>query len=205
MTLKQRLSSHLNELYSAFTSARGREVGLFLLFSWNFIYILALLTLNNEMQRDVDVPVAIYNVPDSVTVLSDIPASIKVSLRDKGSVFLRNKLSGTKTLRIDWPEYVGNTPDNTFRMTKAELAARMRENFALIEEAWEEDDTAELFLTKNDLWSHPGFREPDPESGIGRKRAEKWSSSIRSHFIAVFYWKLICPEAERPGRLSGRF
>ena len=32
--------------------------------------------------------------------------------------------------------------------------------FALIEEAWEEDDTAELFLTKNDLWSHPGFREP---------------------------------------------
>lgn len=36
--------------------------------------------------------------------------------------------------------------------------------FALIEEAWEEDDTAELFLTKNDLWSHPGFCEPG--SGI---------------------------------------
>ena len=130
MTLKQRLSSHLNELYSAFTSARGREVGLFLLFLGISYIFWLLLTLNNEMQRDVDVPVAIYNVPDSVTVLSDIPASIKVSIRDKGSVFLRKKLSGTKTLRIDWPEYVGNTPDNTFRMTKAELAARMRENFA---------------------------------------------------------------------------
>ena len=32
--------------------------------------------------------------------------------------------------------------------------------FALIEETWEEDDTAELFLTKNDIWSHPGFSDP---------------------------------------------
>lgn len=36
--------------------------------------------------------------------------------------------------------------------------------FALIEETWEQDDTAELFLTKNDIWSRPGFGEPG--SGI---------------------------------------
>ncbi|MCM1080544.1 MAG: hypothetical protein NC343_02225 [Muribaculum sp.] len=88
------------------------------------------MTLNNEMQQDVDVPVVINNVPDSVTVLTDIPPSVKVSLRDKGSVFMRNRVSGIRPIRIEWSEYADNTTDNTFRLSKVELAGLVRDNFA---------------------------------------------------------------------------
>ncbi len=130
MALKQRLSQRIKEIYSAFTSARGREVGLFLLFVCISYVFWLMLTLNNEMQQDVDVPVVISNVPDSVTVLTDIPPAVKVSLRDKGSVFLRNRVSGIRPLKINWPDYVDNTADNTFRLTKVELAGMVRDNFA---------------------------------------------------------------------------
>lgn len=130
MALKERLSRNLKEIYSAFTSAKGREGGLFLLFLGISYIFWLMLTLNNEMQQDVDVPVVINNVPDSVTILTDVPASVKVSLRDKGSVFLRNRVSGTKPLRVDWQEFVDNTSDNTFRLSKVELAGMVRDNFA---------------------------------------------------------------------------
>lgn len=96
---------YLGKLHLMITSARGKEVLLFLLFLLISYVFWLLLTLNNEMQEDLDVPVVVTDVPDSVTLISDIPPVIKVSVRDKGSVLMRYKWGSSKVMKINWKDY----------------------------------------------------------------------------------------------------
>ncbi|WP_438638198.1 hypothetical protein [Muribaculum gordoncarteri] len=73
----------INRVHDSITSTRGREILLFLVFSLSPTYSGWLLTLNNEVQEDLEVPITLTNVPDSVTLISDVPPSLKVSVRDK--------------------------------------------------------------------------------------------------------------------------
>ena len=128
MSLKEQLLSAYSRAYKAVTSARGREVGLFLLFlAVSYVFWL-LLTLNHEVQEDIEVPVEIANVPDSVTFISDVPAALKVSVRDKGSVLLRHKLGGVKTVKLEWKDYAST--NSKFMMGKVDLGARLRDCFS---------------------------------------------------------------------------
>ena len=61
MALTEKIRKITDRIHLAVTSSRGREVGLFLLFlAISYIFWL-LLTLNNESQDDIDVPIAIVN------------------------------------------------------------------------------------------------------------------------------------------------
>lgn len=127
MSLKEQLSSAYSRAYKAVTSTRGREVGLFLLFlAVSYVFWL-LLTLNHEIQEDVEVPISIVNVPDSVTFISDVPTAVKVSVRDKGSVLIRYKMGGVKTMKLEWADYAST--DSKFMMGKVDLGARLRDYF----------------------------------------------------------------------------
>lgn len=128
MSIKRRLALISHRIKAAVTSARGREVWLFLLFlAISYVFWL-LLTLNNETQEDIAVPVAITNVPDSVTIISDVPSAIKVSVRDKGSILMRYNFNHTKVMKIDWNEYTHS--DNRFLMGRVDLGGRLRDYFS---------------------------------------------------------------------------
>lgn len=128
MSLKEQLSSVYSRAYEAVTSARGREVGLFLLFlAVSYIFWL-LLTLNHEVQEDIEVPISIVNVPDSATFISDVPTAVKVSVRDKGSMLIRYKMGGGKTMKLEWADYAST--DSKFMMGKVDLGARLRDYFS---------------------------------------------------------------------------
>ena len=127
MSLKEQLSTAYSRAYEAITSARGREVGLFLLFlAVSYVFWL-LLTLNHEVQEDVEVPISIVNVPDSVTFISDVPSAVKVSVRDKGSVLIRHQMGGVKVMKLDWNDYAST--NSKFMMGKVDLGARLRDYF----------------------------------------------------------------------------
>lgn len=129
MALTEKIRKITDRIHLAVTSSRGREVGLFLLFlAISYIFWL-LLTLNNESQDDIDVPIAIVNVPDSVTFITDVPPVIKASVRDKGSILMRYRFNNSKVMKIDWAEYVGRTDDNRFLMGRQDLGARLRDYF----------------------------------------------------------------------------
>lgn len=98
---------------------------LFLLISYIFWLML---TLNIETQEDVEIPIELKDVPDSVTIISEIPTSLKVSIRDKGSVLMRYNIGGLGTMKIDWKQY--SPAGNRFLMGKADLGARLRDYFA---------------------------------------------------------------------------
>lgn len=116
-----------NRLHELVTSARGKEVLLFLLFLLISYVFWLLLTLNNEMQEDFEVPLTVVDVPDSVTFISDVTPSIKVSVRDKGSTLLRYKWGASKEMKINWRDY--REGDNKLLLNRADLSARLRDYF----------------------------------------------------------------------------
>ncbi len=97
---------------------------LFLLVSYIFWL---LLTLNNEVQEDVNVKVEIVEIPDSVTIISDIPQTLSVSVRDKGSTLARYLWGSTPSLRLPFHDY--QTDDNRFVVTETEIDSRLRNMF----------------------------------------------------------------------------
>ncbi len=108
-------------------SSRGKEVLLFLLFLGISYIFWLLLTLNNEMQEDLTVPLEMENVPDSVTIVSDIPPSLKVSVRDKGASLMRYKYGNPKVMKINWDQYKGG--NDKIVLNRADLGARLRDYF----------------------------------------------------------------------------
>ena len=88
-TYHEKVKYIFRRIYDALSSARGKEVLLFMLFLLISYVFWLLLTLNNEVQEDMDVPVELVDVPDSVTIITDVPQVIKVSVRDKGSSLMK--------------------------------------------------------------------------------------------------------------------
>ena len=127
MPQKRSWAQLVSKIHDAVTSARGKEVLLFLLFLMISYVFWLLLTLNNEMQEDIEVPVEIAGIPDSVTVITNPPAVLKVSVRDKGSALMKYKMGGVKPVKINWADY--SSAKNKFLLNKADLGARLRDYF----------------------------------------------------------------------------
>lgn len=87
-----------------------------------------LLSLDNEVQRDFDVPLSVTDCPDSVTVISGIPPSISVSVKAKGSQLLR--FLWAKQLppfKLKFTEYLRN--NSQFYVNRSRLDGKLREYF----------------------------------------------------------------------------
>lgn len=114
-------------LHAAVSSTRGREALLFMVFLLVSYIFWLMLTLNNEMQDDIEVPLELVNVPEGVTLISDVPDELKVSVRDKGTSLLKYKFGGMKNMRINWNDY--KPSDNRLLLNRADLGARLRDYF----------------------------------------------------------------------------
>ena len=126
-TFKKQLSDFINRVHDSITSTRGREILLFLVFLLISYIFWLLLTLNNEVQEDLEVPITLTNVPDSVTLISDVPPSLKVSVRDKGSSLVRYSWGEVPTMKINWDNYRHSS--GKFLLGTADLNARLRDYF----------------------------------------------------------------------------
>ena len=126
-TFKKQLSDLINRVHDLITSTRGREILLFLVFLLISYIFWLLLTLNNEVQEDLEVPITLTNVPDSVTLISDVPPSLKVSVRDKGSSLVRYSWGEVPTMKINWDNYRHSS--GKFLLGTADLNARLRDYF----------------------------------------------------------------------------
>lgn len=126
-TLKDKASIAKEQASELLHSSRGRDMLLFLLFLViSFIFWL-LLTLNNEVQEDIKVPVALTSVPDSVTLISSMPGAVNVSVRDKGSSLVRYVWGRVPTMNIDFNDYVKD--ENRMILNETELNGRLRSFF----------------------------------------------------------------------------
>lgn len=95
-----------------------------------FVVIAALfwfiLALNDNLQEDMEVKIHVYNIPDSVTFITDPPKELHVMVRDRGTNLWRNSLFGQATVELNFREY-GH--DGVFAVSRGELTAGLKKVF----------------------------------------------------------------------------
>ncbi len=108
-------------------SAMGRDALVFLASLAVSSVFWLLLALNDEVQRDYDVPVELVDVPDEVTIISPGPGSVSVSVKDKGSSMLRYGWGGLSPLKLRFRDYA--TGDGRITLSPSQIAALLRGYF----------------------------------------------------------------------------
>lgn len=125
-----RLSDAVRALRALLGSPRGKDVLLFLLFVCVSYGIWLAMTLNDEAQKEVQVPLKIEGVPEGVTFISDVPQTLLVSVRDKGNNLFNLKLSGARSLNIPFSEMNSEPGSSRVTIPATELTSRVRSLFS---------------------------------------------------------------------------
>lgn len=97
-----------------------------------FVAIAALfwivLTLNDSVQQGCMVNLKITNKPDSITFISDVPKTIHVEIKDKGSGMIRSVWLRTPTLNLNFRELAS---DGQLICSHSDLMAGLKETFGI--------------------------------------------------------------------------
>ncbi len=81
------------------------------------------LSLNEEEQSDIRMPLKITHVPDSVTMISLGPDALSVSLRAKGTQLMKMSFGGAPTVNVDFRAYARK---GLLQLNNADLKALVR-------------------------------------------------------------------------------
>lgn len=104
-------------------SRRGRNALVFLACLCASSILWCVLSLNEEDQADVRIPVRLVNVPDSVTMVSLPPATLAASVRTHGSQLLRLNWGFVPAVDIDFRIYRSG---DYLRLSDTDLKALIR-------------------------------------------------------------------------------
>ncbi len=107
----------------ALRSPRGRDTMMFLLFVAISCILWAVLSLNDEKQYDLRLPMRITNVPDSVTLISPGPEALSVSLRAKGTQLMKMTVGRMPTVNVDFRAF---RSDGTVHLSATDLKGLVR-------------------------------------------------------------------------------
>lgn len=111
----------------ALHTTKGRNVLLYLLFVCVAFVFWVLLSLDSEVQRNYDVPLQIDNVPDSVTIISEVPPTLSATVQGKGSQLVRFIWGHPSPLRISFEP--SGQMSGVFSIPALKLEARLRDYF----------------------------------------------------------------------------
>ncbi len=116
-------------LHRLLRSSRGKDFFIFLFFLGVSYIFWIIMTLNDDIQQDVNVNLEITNIPENYTFISEPPRFLQVGLRDKGTVLANYSLSGIKTLRINYSDFTYDESKDRITLTAQQLNARLRNIF----------------------------------------------------------------------------
>lgn len=94
-----------DRLKARLRTPRGRSFLTFMVFLGISAVLWFVLVINDEVQRELRCSVKIVNKPDSVTIISDLPEAINVSVRAKASMLLKHHYASAPTISIDFPTF----------------------------------------------------------------------------------------------------
>lgn len=111
---------------AALRSNRGKDVLLYLLFVAVAFVFWVFMALDTERQRDFDVPFELQEIPDSVTVIGQIPAEVSVSVKGKDSQLLRFSWGSQSPVKFKWSD---QAEDNVLLIPQTKLEAKLCDYF----------------------------------------------------------------------------
>ena len=117
------VGGYIEKALAALRSPRGRDALMFLLFVFISTILWAVLSLNEDVQRDIRMPLKITHIPDSVTLINRGPEALSVSLRGKGTQIIKMSAGGAPDLNVDFRAYRSN---GAIRLSNADLKALVR-------------------------------------------------------------------------------
>lgn len=85
-----------------FSSARGRDVLLYVLFVTISAIFWSVLTLGNSMQTHYKVKLTIDGIPEGTTLITDAPEYIDVSVRNNGYAFVRYMVGAIPEVSVNF-------------------------------------------------------------------------------------------------------
>ena len=96
----------LEKIRSFLLAKKSREFLIFLFFVFVSFSFWLLQVLNDDYEKDLSIPLKMKNVPENVVLTSELPSSVKVTVKDRGTVLV-NYLFGKTIypLTIDFEDY----------------------------------------------------------------------------------------------------
>ncbi len=88
-----------------FSSARGRDVLIYLLFVVVSFAFWIVLTLGNSIQNHYKVKIQIVGLPENTTIISDYPETMDVSVKNSGYAFVKYMIGDAPTVSINFMDY----------------------------------------------------------------------------------------------------
>lgn len=125
--IKENLISTRTKISEILKSSQGRDILLFVLFLLISFLFWLILTLNNEGQRDVEIPIKLVGIPDSITLINSMPASINVNVRDKGTSLIRYEWGKIPSINLKFKDY--NNGKNRIIIGESDLNKQIRTYF----------------------------------------------------------------------------
>lgn len=104
-------------------SRRGHDFLVFLAFLCASTVLWFVMTLNDEVQCDVRLPFQLSNVPDSVTLINEPPATVAISMRAQGSQRLKLAFTNPPTVTADFRLYRSR---NSVKLSNTDMKALAR-------------------------------------------------------------------------------
>lgn len=121
----------LSDIVKGFVTRRHittRDVMLFLGFVLIASVFWVLVAFSNIMQQDVEVRVEIVGKPQSVTFIDNVPSVLTVTVRDKGTAFLRQLFNTQPRVKINFETYA-DKQSHTLVVPDYRLLAEARKSF----------------------------------------------------------------------------
>lgn len=84
---------------------RARSIMLYLFFVAISTVFWCFITINQELQNEVSLSLEVVNMPENITFIDELPTEINVTIRDKGSAFVKSLLNGNRSIRINFKDY----------------------------------------------------------------------------------------------------
>ena len=124
--MKDKVRHIADRVSTALQSSRGKDVLTYLMFVAVAFVFWVLMSLDTEVQRDFEVPMEVTEVPDSVTLIGQLPPTLAVSVKGKDSQLLRFMWGKMSPVKFKWAD---NASDGNMKLPGARLDSRLREYF----------------------------------------------------------------------------
>lgn len=96
----------------------------YLIFVFISFMFWAFLSLNNNIQHDIEIPIKINEIPDSSTIITSMPTHVSVNVKDKGISLLKFLVGKTPVLNLKFKDYA--LQEGVFFIPNTELRRKIR-------------------------------------------------------------------------------
>ena len=96
----------------------------YLIFVFISFMFWAFLSLNNNIQHDIEIPIKINEIPDSSTIITSMPTHVSVNVKDKGISLLKFLVGKTPVLNLKFKDYA--LQEGVFFISNTELRRKNR-------------------------------------------------------------------------------